>query len=378
MGKKNGAKGFIKNTLIFFVGTVLSKMVSFLMMPLYTEKVPTSQMGIFDTSVTLVTMLFSICYFEIWSAALRFLYSKEYSTNKRGITQAGWKIFAVSTFIFSILCTIMCIIMRYDYIYLVVGYGIATALSNQITFIARGVGLNKQFSISGIISTLVHLSLNVLLLTVFDLDYSALYISFIAGVFAQVLFLGICIKKSGRLTKSEDQDKKLLLKEMLKYALPLCLNTVSYWFLSSFNRVVYNSIFGNHASGIFSIGSRFGSIIALATTCFTYAWQDLAFSNANNAEEERVELYITACNKYQQFLTATTAMLLPLLNLIFPILVKGDYTDALSLVPSFVVVAVVSAYSSFIGNIFYAIKDTKIISISTVISAITNLAICYP
>jgi len=377
MEKESSAKKFISNTLIFFVGTILSKMVSFLLMPLYTTKVVAEQMGIFDTSITLETMICSFCYFEIWSGVLRFLYSKEESENKGGVIRTGWKIFAVSTVIFSVLCTAMCHIMNYEYTYLVLGYGIANALSNQLTFIARGLGLNKAFSISGIINTFVHLSLNVLLLTVFNADYSALYISYIVGVLAQVLFLEICIRKSKLLGTSKNKNPGLF-NEMLKYSLPLCLNTVSYWLLTSFNRIVYNQVYGNQASGIFSIGSRFGSIIALATTCFTYAWQDLAFSNAGSSDEENSKLYTTACNKYQQFLTAATVMLLPVINLFFPVLVKGDYTQALTLVPSFIVVAVISGYTAFIGNVFYAMKKTTVVTSTTIIAALFNLAVCYP
>ena len=38
----------------------------------------------------------------------------------------------------------------------------------------------------------------------------------------------------------------------------------------------------------------------------------------------------------------------------------------------------ISAVSTFIGNIFYAIKETKMIFISMVISALVNVALCYP
>ena len=378
MKKESALKRFISNSLVFFIGTILSKMVSFLLMPLYTTKVQTDQLGIFDTSVTLGTMLFSICYFEIWSAILRFLYSKENLNNKNGVIRTGWKLFAISTSIFTVVCVIMCIIMRYDYIYLVVGYGIANALSNQMTFITRGLGLNKAFSMSGIVNTTVHLVLNIVLLAGFSANYAALYISYIIGVIAQVMFLKICIAKNNPFVGEKRKSDKFLFKEMCRYSLPLCFNTVSYWLLTSFNRVVYNLIYGNSASGIFSIGSRFGSIIALATTCFTYAWQDLAFSKAEGEGEETSKLYTNACDKYQQFLSVATVLLLPFINIIFPILVKGEYRDALMLVPSFVVVAVLSGYNSFVGNVLYAIKEIKAITLSSVIAAIVNISLCYP
>lgn len=166
--------------------------------------------------------------------------------------------------------------------------------------------------------------------------------------------------------------------KLLKYALPLCVNTVAYWALRSGNRLVYNALYGDAASGVYSIGNRFGSMIALATTCFTYAWQDLAFTSAAENPTVASALYTKACNKYQQFLTVATALLLPFIKVIFPFLVKGDYASADEMIPTFIIVAVISGYSGFIGNVFYAIKDTKIISISTIVAAAINLLICYP
>ena len=40
-------------------------------------------------------------------------------------------------------------------------------------------------------------------------------------------------------------------------------------------------IIGNEANGIYAIGNKFSFVIGLITTCFTYAWQDLSFSKAD-------------------------------------------------------------------------------------------------
>ena len=373
--KVNDGVQFLKNTAIFFVGNVLSKLISFVLLPMYTTVIPAEQMGIYDVSITLTTMLLSICYFEIWSAALRYLYDGKSEQDKNKVLKSGVEIFLISSVIFIAVCSIVCAIMQYRYVSLVVCYGVAYGASNLLSFIARGLGCNKEFSISGVLNTLIQLSLNILLLTVFNWNYSALYVSYIVAALCQTIYLTRCTGLPMRLRAQANQD---LTKEMLKYALPLCLNTVAYWVLNSSNRLVYNALYGNAASGIYSIGNRFGSIIALATTCFTYAWQDLAFTSATKKPKEASALYTKACNKYQQFLTASTALTLPFVKIVFPILVRGDYASADKAIPTFIIVAVISGYSAFIGNVFYAIKDTKIISISTIIAAVVNLLICYP
>ena len=373
--KSNSGIQFIKNTAIFFIGNVLSKLISFILLPMYTTVIPTDQMGIYDVSITLTTMLLSVCYFEIWSAVLRYLYDGKSENDKNKVLKSGFKIFIGSSAIFTLVCLTMCTVLKYQYAFLITGYGIAYGASSLLTFVARGLEKNKEFSISGVLNTLIQLSLNVLLLTVLKMDYSALYISYIFGTLCQTIYLTHCTDLRKRLLERTNRNLTL---ELLRYALPLCLNTVAYWVLNSSNRLVYNALYGNAASGIYSIGNRFGSIIALATTCFTYAWQDLAFTSATGNQNEACKLYTNACNKYQQFLTAATGLILPFIKVVFPVLIKGDYATADKIIPSFIIVAVISGYSAFVGNVFYAIKDTKVISISTIVSAVVNLLICYP
>ena len=65
---------------------------------------------------------------------------------------------------------------------------------------------------------------------------------------------------------------------LIKFCLPLALNTIAFWCLTSLNRVVFNAIYGDSASGVFALGARFSTLVTLITTAFNYAWQDLSFS----------------------------------------------------------------------------------------------------
>jgi O-antigen/teichoic acid export membrane protein len=81
---------------------------------------------------------------------------------------------------------------------------------------------------------------------------------------------------------------------------------------------------------------------------------------------------------YAKVLLLCTALTLPAIKAAFPILIGEAYRSAEITIPLFLTVAAVSAISTFIGNIFYAIKETRMIFISMVISAVTNVLLCYP
>mgnify|MGYP002235617686 CR=1 FL=1 len=79
-----GNKGrFVKNSLLFLLGSGLSKALGIIMLPLYTSHIPTEDYGAYDISLTLITIVSSIAFFELWSAVLRFMYDFSKEDKKR-------------------------------------------------------------------------------------------------------------------------------------------------------------------------------------------------------------------------------------------------------------------------------------------------------
>lgn len=379
IGTKNAFFRFIKNTFIFFVGSIFSKLISFLLLPLYTSKIPASQMGEFDTNVTIFTIIASLCFFEIWTGVLRFLYSKDKKEDKAEIIASGLQIYLLSSCLFIAISSTLCIFFKYRYPALLITYMLLYMFSNLLSFIARGEQKNVDFAISGCISSVLTVSLNVLLILKFGFDYSALYISQIIGFFSQCVYL-LIRDKNKHILKGLFKKTKLK-RKLFIFCIPLSINTAAYWCLSGINRIVYNNIYGNEASGLFAIGSRFSSIIVLVTTCFAYAWQDLSFSvneDQIRTKEETSILYSRGCTLYFKFLFVGAALTIPFLKVAFPFFVRGDYGAAVNLIPFFIISSLLSGFSSFLGATFYAKKETKSVFTTTVIGVITNGLLVYP
>lgn len=370
---KNSSSAFLKNSVLFLIGSVFSKLLSFILLPLYTTYIPTKDFGAYDIATLYISLVSGIVYFEIWSAMLRYMYDYD-EKGKFTVVRSSLKIFVLSSIVFSVVSGIVTLVAGIEYFYLVIIWGITTALSTYISFLARGLGKNIDFAVSGILNTATCLGVNILLIVFFEMNYSALYIGSICGTLVQSVYLLLRLGITKKVIKANKDSA--LTKEIFKYAFPLCLNTAAYWVLHSSARVIYNAICGDAASGIFSVGNKFGAIIVLATTCFTYAWQDMSFSASS--KNENTELYSKASKKYLLFLSTCLCVALPVLRLLFPLLIKGDYIEAINYVPLFLVVAVVSGFSAFIGNIFYAIKSTKVISISTLVSGVVTVSASVP
>ena len=362
----SGKGRFVKNSLLFLLGSGLSKTLGIIMLPLYTSQIPTADYGAYDISLTLVTIVSSVAYFELWSAVLRFMYDCSDDAGKASVVRSGLVLMLGATLLFATLGSAICAALSLGHTGWLLAYGAAASASTFLCFVARGYGKNREFTASGVMSSAIIAAANVILILGLHFDYSALYISYVLGSLVQCAYLGRVVGIVS-IVKGTCADRGITMS-LLAFAAPLCLNTASYWLLSSASRLVFNYMCGDAASGVFSVGNKFGQVIVLATTCFTYAWQDLSFSASTKGAGGA--FFTSACKQYLLFLSAAFAILLPLLRAAFPLLVRGGYGEALDIVPLALVVALVSGYSGFVGNVFYAIKKTRTITVSTVIAGV--------
>ena len=63
-------KRLIKTTGVYFFGTVGTKLISFLLLPLYTAYLQPSQYGQYDVNITYALLFSSICFLNIWTGII--------------------------------------------------------------------------------------------------------------------------------------------------------------------------------------------------------------------------------------------------------------------------------------------------------------------
>lgn len=361
---------FAKSTLIFFVGTVLSRIMMVLLLPLYTRTLPSADYGYFDVSITYAILLTSFLYFDIWVSVMRFMRENLYGDHPKYVITSGWLIFATSSTLYVLIALAASLIVDLPAIGYIIGYGLFFNATSMMSHIARGWGKNLDFAFSGVLNTVINVGANLVFILVFHLDYRALYLAFILGAGIQCCYLFVRMRMWKDFTRPRAQEVKAL----CTYSAPLAINSVAYWLLNSLGRVTISQVLSLVANGIYAVGSKFGSTVSLATTCFTYAWQDITFKS----KLQDKAFYARGIEEYARFLMLSSAIMLPVISLCFPILVGQAYHAAYPVVPSFLFVAIASAISNFTGNIFYVLKDTKTISYSTLVAAGCNLVLVYP
>ena len=92
--EKNRSKYLLKNTAIFALGSIGTKVISFFLVPLYTNILSTSEYGVVDLVTTICTVLAPILILNINEAIMRF--SLDENANTTEIMSVGIMLLGMS------------------------------------------------------------------------------------------------------------------------------------------------------------------------------------------------------------------------------------------------------------------------------------------
>ena len=157
------------NTLVFFISKFSSKILVFLLLPLYTSVLSTSEYGISDLMNTSVSLFYIILTLMVAESVLRFSFDKNYE--KAQIFSTGLFFILVSSILMGlgiIIANKINKIKIFDgywlhYFLLYVFYSLDNLLANFI----RGLEKIKLIALAGVVGTIVTVISNIFLLVVF-------------------------------------------------------------------------------------------------------------------------------------------------------------------------------------------------------------------
>ena len=371
-------KKIFKISSIYFIGNVLMRLIGVIMLPIYTLYISPTEFGKYDVSVTYVNFLASVLFFDIWSGMLRFMFDYSKSQDKEKVITTSWAIFGISCLLYTLVFILAFIFYKVDYIIWIYFLGITMNIQNMYSFIARGYGANRLYMFGGLCGSFVVACCNYLLLAIFKWDYSSLYLASILGSVVNALVILCGLRVGYNVTIKYSHQINTLFKEMFLYSLPLCVNSVAFWFLSSYNRIFIANNLSYYENGIYAVSLKFVVALSMVTECVRLAWQEMSFAYAGNKDKDKdPEYYSKAVNFMGKCLYIGAIILIPVINFIYPYFVNSQYNEAQQLIPMGILAGCVTAMSAFLGNIFGAIKQTKYLFITLVISSIVNVVALY-
>ena len=370
-------KYLIKNTGILTISSFSSRILVFLLVPLYTSVLTTAEYGSYDLSVTTIQLLLPILTVNIYDSVMRFYMDSNYT--KREVSAVGLKYLIISSVLFGFFIFVNYQIGLFGVLYSIREYSIlvfvyyVTNLANQyLTQMAKGLERVKDIAEAGVVNTLVTLLLNIVLLLVVRMGLRGFFISYIAGQMSSALIIFLKTHYWKHLSLKINKQYE---KEMLAYSIPLILGTIGWWCNNASDRYVVTYMCGIAANGIYSVAYKIPSILTTLQQIFLQAWQISAVKEYK--EEDSARFY------GKTFVTINLAMCLLCCGLILftkPIahlLYAKDFYLAWQYVPFLLVSGVFNAASGIIGPILNANKDSKSLGISSLAGALVNIVLNF-
>ncbi len=369
MSKK---KDLMKNTVIIFCGKVCTQLISFLLLPLYTGFLATSDYGVVDLITTYVTLLVPIITLELEMSIFRYLVdSRSDDKNTKKLISNNFFVLLVSLLIFVMLYIIVTCFWHFEYRWLILIDIIVCTLSGNFLQVARGFGKTLDFSISCIITGVTTILSNILLIAVFKMGAMGMIISMAVanGMCSLYLFIKLRLNK---LIDFNLVDKKLI-KEMNKYSIPLIPNGISWWVVNVSDRTIITVILGKALNGLYAVSNKFPTILSSLLGVFNLSWSESAALHINSPDRD--EFFSDVSNTVTKLFTCLGVGMIACMPFIFPILINSKYDQAYYQIPILILGAVFNVVICLYSAIYIAKKRTKEVAMTSIIGAVINILV---
>lgn len=219
------------NTSIFAIGSLSSKLLVFLLLPIYTNVLTTSQYGEIDLFTTSLAICIPLLSLSIFDAVFRWLLDKE--ADKVKIISSGFVVSSLSIFI----TAAAILIGMFANLPELIIFSVASVLSvfqSLMMNIARGFEKVQLYVSAGLINTFSSALITILGLLFFKMGQLSYYLGIIAGLMISIVILAFKLKIWQYIKFNLDSIR--VCRNLLMYSVPLIPNAISWWLTTSVNR----------------------------------------------------------------------------------------------------------------------------------------------
>lgn len=365
-------KKLAQNTLFLLIGKVCTQCVSFFMLPLYTAVLSTADYGTADLLITYISLFSPLVSLQFEQGLFRNLL--DYRNDKKKQT-AIFSSVILSNIAQITLLSLLCIIIRFFYknemlIFLYILIVLQIVQGSLLQF-ARGIDKTLIYTIASFIYAFIHVLANVVLVGIIKVGLLGLLTSMVIAGVISILYLVIKLR-IWQYLDIRCFDKKELLP-IAKYSIPLIPNQLAWWVINASDRTIVSIFIGTSANGVYSVANKFSSIYITFYNYFNMSWTESISVSINDSDRDE---YIQKMNNsFFNFLSAICVGIIACMPFVFPILVNPSFGKAYNHIPILMVAVFFQALQGLYSAVYVALKKTKEIAKTSVLSAIINIVV---
>lgn len=368
MNNKSGL--LLKNMGILTFSNFASKILVFLLVPLYTSVLSTSEYGMYDLVVSTVSLIVPLLSLNIIDAVMRYMMDKEYSQNAVatiGVVHVSISILVVGSSL--IICDYFKFLPQIDgFKLLIFNYYVTYIIDQYLIQFAKGLDKIKEMGVAGVLGTVVMILSNVLFLLVWKFGMIGFFVANILSQVAPIVYFIFSLRVWEYIEKNVN---KMLQREMLLYCTPLIASVIGWWVNSGSDKYVITFFCGMAANGLLSVAYKIPSILNTFQSIFIQAWQISAVKEYG--EKDTAQFYGKTFNVINMLMCIVCAVLIIMTKPLSSILYAKDFYNAWGFVPFLLISSIFNCASGFLGPVLSAKKDSRSMAISSIYGAVVNL-----
>ncbi len=369
------AKALLKNIFLFLIGGFVPKIISFLLVPLYTEKLTTAEYGTIDLIAATVQLLAPIFTLQVQDAALRFAMDRD--ENQSEVFSSCLRIVLIGFILIVLGCAAFYFCgfvgLRWEYIvYFLLSYAIGS-ISNIFGYFLRAVNRVSAVAFSAIINSALTVSFNLLFLLLFDLGWRGYLAANTIGSFAAVLFMFF----HGRLRSyvSLKRPNRDLTRRIIIFSAPMAASALSWWANNSLDKYILTYLCGVGSAGLLAAAYKIPSVLSLFGAAISKGFSISAIDGFS--EEGRDGFLGETYSAVGFFMTVICSSIMVLNVPISKFLFAGEFFSAWKLTPPLLIANLMSFMSLMCEQVFIALKRTRLIFVTAVFGALFNSALNF-
>ncbi|MBQ8212733.1 MAG: oligosaccharide flippase family protein [Clostridia bacterium] len=367
----NRYKKLFSDTVILGLGTFGSKLLVFLLMPLYTAWLSTSEYGIAELITSTANLLIPLACVGISNGIFRFAAERE--SDQKAVFSTSLALLAIGTGIFLLLSPLLLLIDYFTaYVWLIVLYVLSANLQAVCAQYVRAIDRPRLFAVQGILNTALTILFNVLFLAAFDMGVMGYVLSVIVGNLITTVFLVVCAKL-WRVFRLSSISRRMM-KELMWFSLPMIPTTVCWLITDLSDRYMVTYFCGEAVNGVYSAAYKIPTIVTLVSSIFMQAWQFSAVASSSD-EEGCKSFYSEVFRGFLSLIFIGAAGLILLSRVLTSLLLNSAYFEAWQYMPTLLCAAAFEAIVSFLATVYMVRKKSMHSFLTAMIGTVANVAL---
>ncbi len=330
------------HTLLLGAASVISKAITFFMLPLYTAALSPAEFGVADILVSTAVLLLPIVSLHAPEAVFRFRAGGE-----RGAARTGSVFLLSGLFVFALCLPLLGLseILR-PYLWLLYFYVAASIARSFIAHLLRSEGAFFLYALQQVFCTALTVLFQVLLLKVWHRGVAGYLLAVILSDSITFAVLFLC--RLPQRQRGVRFDRPLYSK-MARYALPMIPSTVLWWVMAVSDRYLILAYSGEGATGLYAAAGRLPGLVTLAIGIFLESWH---YAALRTEEVDRAALFGRIYALLLPILVSMSAALFLLAEPLVALFLAPGYASCATLVPLLVFGALCGGLANFLGSIY--------------------------